>query len=348
MQTLSKYFDGVFLLYLKVPEEIITLRNISKHYAASNNFGVTDISISIATGDFVAIVGESGSGKSTLLKLIYGLLTPDTGEVLFKGKHVDGPLERLIPGHDQMKMVTQDFNLNTYAKVYDNIASMLSNTDLTSKKQKTLEMMEFLRIGKLANKRVVELSGGEQQRVAIARAIITEPEVLLMDEPFSQLDAVLKSLLRADLRNLSKNLGITIIIVSHDPVDGLSLADELIVIKNGFLIEKGEPYQLYNFPKDIYTAKLLADCNVLDKESAKLIGIYSDSQAIAIYIEDVIVENSPINTDYILLNTFFKGFSEELLLEKNGVTIRALNLQIGKYKIGQILSITIKKYLEFK
>jgi ABC-type sugar transport system ATPase subunit len=328
LQTLSKYFDGVFLLYLKVPEEIITLRNISKHYAASNNFGVTDISISIATGDFVAIVGESGSGKSTLLKLIYGLLTPDTGEVLFKGKHVDGPLERLIPGHDQMKMVTQDFNLNTYAKVYDN--------------------MEFLRIGKLANKRVVELSGGEQQRVAIARAIITEPEVLLMDEPFSQLDAVLKSLLRADLRNLSKNLGITIIIVSHDPVDGLSLADELIVLKNGFLIEKGEPYQLYNFPKDIYTAKLLADCNVLDKESAKLIGIYSDSQAIAIYIEDVIVENSPINTDYILLNTFFKGFSEELLIEKNGVTIRALNLQIGKYKIGQILSITIKKYLEFK
>lgn len=331
-----------------MPEEIITLRNISKHYATSNTFGVSDISISIAKGSFVAIVGESGSGKSTLLKLIYGLLTPDTGEVLFKGKHVDGPLERLIPGHDRMKMVTQDFNLNTYAKVYDNIASMLSNADLKSKRQKTMEMMEFLRIDKLANKRVVELSGGEQQRVAIARAIITEPEVLLMDEPFSQLDAVLKSLLRADLRNLSKNLGITIIIVSHDPVDGLSLADELIVLKDGSLIEKGEPFKLYNFPKDIYTAKLLADCNVLNNESARQIGIESNSPIVAIHIEDAVVSKSLNSHEFVLINTFFKGFSEELLLKKEGVTIRALNLEVGRFKIGETLPITIKKYLEFE
>ena len=169
-----------------------------------------------------------------------------------------------------------------------------------------------------------------------------------MDEPFSQLDAVLKSLLRADLRSLSKNLGITIIMVSHDPVDGLSLADELIVLKNGFLIENGEPFQLYNFPKDIYTAKLLADCNVLNNESAKQVGIYSDFQAIAIHIEDVIVEGSSTSSDYILLNIFFKGFCEELLLAKNGVMLRALNLQIGHFKLGETLPITIKKYLEFK
>lgn len=328
-------------------EAIITLRNISKHYAASNAFGVSEINIEITKGSFVAIVGESGSGKSTLLKLIYGLLTPDTGEVLYKGRHVDGPLERLIPGHECMKMVTQDFNLNTFAKVYDNIAGMLSNTDLKSKKQKTLEMMKFLRIDKLANKRVVELSGGEQQRVAIARAIITEPEVLLMDEPFSQLDAVLKSLLRTDLRNLSKNLGITIVIVSHDPVDGLSLADELIVLKNGFLIEKGEPFQLYNFPKNIYTAKLLADCNVLNKESAKQVGIESKFSIVAIHIEDVVVGLSINSHEFVLMNTFFKGFSEELLLNRQGVMIRALNLKVGLFRIGDKLPITIKKYLEF-
>lgn len=329
-------------------EKIITLRNISKHYAASNTFGVSDISLEIAKGSFVAIVGESGSGKSTLLKLIYGLLTPDAGEVLFNGIHVDGPLERLIPGHNRMKMVTQDFNLNTYAKVYDNIASMLSNTDLKSKKQKTIEMMEFLRIDKLAGKRVVELSGGEQQRVAIARAIITEPEVLLMDEPFSQLDAVLKSLLRADLRSLSKNLGITIIMVSHDPVDGLSLADELVVLKNGVLIEKGSPFQLYNSPKNIYTAKLLADCNVLTNESANQFGIQSNFPIVAIHIEDVVIGKSANNHSFILINIFFKGFSEELLLKRDGVMIRVLNLQIGRFKIGETLSIIVQKYLEFE
>lgn len=333
---------------MNVSEEIISLRNLSKHYLSNNVFGVSNIDLSIAKGDFVAIVGESGSGKSTLLKLIYGLLTPDEGEVLFKGKHVNGPLERLIPGHDHMKMVTQDFNLNTYAKVYDNIASMLSNTDLKSKKRKTTEMMEFLRIDKLANKRVVELSGGEQQRVAIARAIITEPEVLLMDEPFSQLDAVLKSLLREDLRNLSKNLGITIIIVSHDPVDGLSLADNLIVLRNGNLIEMGNPYKLYNSPNHIYTARLLADCNILDSASARALGLISDKPIIAIHVEDVLITERKGSKIFVLVSTIFKGFSEELLLEKGGIYIRALNLEVGKYKIGEHLAVRVKKYLEFE
>ena len=178
----------------------------------------------------MAIVGESGSGKSTLLKLIYGLLAPDSGEVFFKAEHLNGPHEKLIPGHDSMKMLSQDFNLNLFAKVYENIESMLSNEDLQAKKHKANKMMEFLRIDHLATKKIVDLSGGEQQRVALARAIITEPEVLLLDEPFSQLDAVLKTQFRADLRRLSDELGITIIIVSHDPVDGLTLANQMLIL----------------------------------------------------------------------------------------------------------------------
>ena len=129
-----------------VNTSILSVRNISKQYQTEQLSGISDISFDIDEGEIVAIIGESGSGKSTLLKSIYGLLSLDQGEVLFNGRRVLGPDEQLIPGHKGMKMVTQDFSLNIYAKVYDNIASMLSNTDVRSKHDKTVEMMKHLHI----------------------------------------------------------------------------------------------------------------------------------------------------------------------------------------------------------
>src|SRR5690606_9488843 len=139
----------------------------------------------IHEGQITAIIGESGSGKSTLLKLIYGLLEPETGEVRYRGWRVPHPREKLIPGHDAMRMVSQGFDdLNTYANVWDNVASQLSNTDLDAKFRRTDRILTRLRIAHLQKQRIVDLSGGEKQRVAIARALVNEPEVLLLDEPF--------------------------------------------------------------------------------------------------------------------------------------------------------------------
>ncbi len=325
----------------------ITLSNVSKHYSIENNSGVSNVNLSIKKGDFVAIVGESGSGKSTLLKLIFGLLAPNTGEILFKGAHLDGPHEKLIPGNDSMKMVTQDFNLNIYAKVFENIASVLSNDDVQGKKQKTWEMMEFLGIDKLADKRIVELSGGEQQRVALARAIITEPEVLLLDEPFSQMDAVLKNQLRADLKRLSNYLGITIMLVSHDPVDGLTLADEMIILKDGKVIESGKPGAIYANPLHMYTASLLGNAFVLPADEARNIGLRSKKKHVMIYPEWVEFKNSWTSKKYIVKDIFFKGFYEELLLERAKVKIRAINLNPGSYKKGQGVQVILNQFLEF-
>ena len=117
-------------------ETIISIKNVSKHYSPDLNAGVSNISLTINKGDFVAIVGESGSGKSTLLKLIYGTLAPNSGELSFNGEHIPGPHEKLIPGHDSMKMLSQDFNLNLYARVYENIESMLSNEKCSGKEAK--------------------------------------------------------------------------------------------------------------------------------------------------------------------------------------------------------------------
>lgn len=330
-----------------MPAPLISLKNVSKHYSADSSEGVSGINLDIHKGDFIAIVGESGSGKSTLLKLIYGLLAPGSGEVYFKGEHLDGPHEKLIPGHDSMKMLSQDFNLNLYAKVYENIESMLSNENIRAKKQKTLEMMEFLGIDHLANKRIVELSGGEQQRVALARAIITEPEVLLLDEPFSQLDAVLKMQFRADLKRLSDFLGITIILVSHDPVDGLTLSNELIILKDGNVIESGKPDEIYAGPLHIYTARLLGNAFVLPADEAKRMGIRSKKSQVMIYPEWVQLKSSWSSKKYVIKQIFFKGFYEELLLERDNVKIFAINLKPGTYKKGENVQALISRFLEF-
>ena len=328
-------------------EAIISLKNVTKHYSEDKNAGVNAIDFSIEKGDFVAIVGESGSGKSTLLKLIYGTLAPDSGEICFKGEHLPGPHEKLIPGHDSMKMLSQDFNLNLYAKVYENIESMLSNENVQAKRQKSMEMMELLGIGGLLNKRIVELSGGEQQRVALARAIITEPDVLLLDEPFSQLDAVLKAQFRADLKRLCNFLGITIILVSHDPVDGLTLANRMLILKDGMLIESGEPVKIYNSPSHIYTARLLGNAFVLPADEAKLLGIRTKAANVMIYPEWVQLKSSWTSKMYVVKEIFFKGFYEELLLERNHVKIIALNQKPGVYEKGHSVQVIITRFLEF-
>ena len=326
---------------------IIQLNNVSKHYSPGTDAGVSDINLSFSKGDFIAIVGESGSGKSTLLKLIYGLLAPNAGEVLFKGEHLKGPHERLIPGHEAMKMVTQDFNLNLYARVYDNISGMLSNEDVHGKQQKTWEMMEFLGIDKLSDKRIVELSGGEQQRVAIARAIVTEPEVLLLDEPFSQIDAVLKGQLRADLRRLCSFLGITMILVSHDPTDGMTLADDMVIIKDGRIKERGRPSEIYSNPSHTYTASLLGNAFVLPSDEARSLGLKPSKNKVMIYPEWVQLKSSWGSRRYQVRDIFFKGFYEELLLEREHVKIRALNMQPGSVKKGDTVQVVLSNFLEF-
>lgn len=328
-------------------EQIITVNSLTKQYQQVQASGIKNISFSINRGDIVAIIGESGSGKSTLLKCIYGLLKPDEGEVLFNGKKVKGPDEQLIPGHVEMKMVTQDFSLNIYAKVYDNIASMLSNTNVKAKEEKTLAMMEHLHITKLKDKKIIELSGGEQQRVAIAKALISDTKVLLLDEPFSQVDSLLKNQLRADIKRLAKETGLTIILVSHDPTDGLFLADQLLILKQGQLLQHDQPEKIYQNPADLYTAKILGNAVNLTKEEAEQLGIKATKQSVVFYPEWVELKSTWNSRRFEVKEVYYKGFYDELLLERNGVSIRALQLNSGEHKKNDHVQANIGRFLEF-
>src|SRR5690606_31301714 len=162
-------------------------------------------------GNITAIIGESGSGKSTLLKLIYGLLEPSSGEIRYRGWLVPTRKDKLIPGHDAMKLVSQGFDdLNLYAKVWDNIASQLPNTNLDSIASRYYEMIHRLKINHLRQQRLVNRSIGEKRHMAIARALINELEVLLMDEPFNQVDAAFRDALQQDIRHIVDETGLTI------------------------------------------------------------------------------------------------------------------------------------------
>jgi len=330
-----------------VDEQIITVSKLSKQYQQLQASGISNISFAINKGDIVAIIGESGSGKSTLLKCIYGLLKPDSGEVLFNGKKVKGPDEQLIPGNAEMKMVTQDFSLNIYAKVYDNIASMLSNTDVKAKEEKTLAMMEHLHITKLKDKKIIELSGGEQQRVAIAKALISNTKVLLLDEPFSQVDSLLKNQLRADIKRLAKETGLTIILVSHDPTDGLFLADQLLILKQGRLLQHDQPENIYQNPSDLYTAKILGNAVSLTRDEADRLGIKTTKQNVVFYPEWVELKSTWNSRRFEVKEVYYKGFYDELLLERNGVAIRALQLNSGEHKKNDHVQANIGRFLEF-
>lgn len=321
---------------------------LTKIYPGAQPAGLKPTDLVIEQGKITAIIGASGSGKSTLLHLLFGLLSPDSGKVYFKGERVWGPEEKLIPGHDAMKMVTQQTDdMNLFAKVYDNIAILLPNTDIEAKHRKTEEVLEQLNMRRIEKKRVADLSGGERQRVAIARALVTRPQVLLLDEPFNQVDASFREGLQQDIRNIVRETGLTVVMVSHDPAEVLSMADELIVLKDGEILEHGHPKTLYHEPKCLYTARLLTNCNVLSNGEAKLCGVISEKENVVIYPEWATTMPSYTGQHWTIKQILFKGFYEELVLEQGTLTLRAMNAHAEKYKEGDSVQLKVRKYLEY-
>jgi len=307
---------------------------------------VNGVDFDIPEGKVTGLVGESGSGKTTLIKLIYGLLEPATGEVRYRNRPVPTGKDKLIPGHDAMKLVSQGFEeLNLYAKVQDNVASQLSNTDLALKTSKTHEVLEKLKIAHLADQRVADLSGGEKQRVAIARALANDPEVLLMDEPFNQVDASFRDGLRRDIQAIVAEGGLTVVLVSHDLSDVLAMADKLIVMKSARIMEQGTPEQLYQAPRRAYTARLLAKSNILDARQAASMGIaLPTGLSIAIHQEDVLFSESPAGRFHVQ-DILFMGFYREVVLTDGHLTLHAIGyppVRIGK---GDRVDVTARKFI---
>ncbi len=236
--------------------ELLRVANLSVEHFNKNI--LTDISFIQNQFQKIAIAGETGSGKTTLLKSIAGLSQPISGRVLFESNRVEGPEEKLIPGHPQIAYLSQSFELKNNYWVHEilSYATALENTQ-------TLELYKICRIDHLLNRRTDQLSGGEKQRIALARLLSTSPKLLLLDEPFSNLDPIHKNIIKEVINDISDRLGISMIIVSHDPRDLLSWADEIIIIKNGKIEQAGAPQYLYHYPVNEYCAGLLGDYSLI-------------------------------------------------------------------------------------
>jgi iron(III) transport system ATP-binding protein len=206
----------------------------------------------------IAIAGETGSGKSTLLQTIAGLVQPTAGEVYFEETRVKGPTEKLVPGTPGVAYLSQQFELPKFLRVEQVLryANKLSAAELD-------RLYAICRIRHLAQLQTNQLSGGERQRIALARLLLTSPKLLLLDEPFSNLDMGHKQILKSVIRDISEELGITCTLISHDPLDTLSWADEILVMQAGQLIQRGTPAQIYQQPVSAYAAALFGDYNLL-------------------------------------------------------------------------------------
>jgi iron(III) transport system ATP-binding protein len=248
----------------------------------------------------IAVAGTTGSGKTTLLKMIAGLVQPSAGSVVFEGVRVHGPEEKLMPGHPGIAYLSQHFELRNHYRVEE----LLAMANQLSEESAAL-IYEVCRIDHLLKRWTHQLSGGEKQRIALAIRLVTAPRLLLLDEPYSNLDAIHKNILKSVIQGISEELKITVLLVSHDPLDTLSWADEILVVKEGQIVQQGTPEEVYREPVDEYAAALFGKYNVLTPSLAKAFSAYAD------------IEMNRINSyirpeDFTLVGDAGKGLKAEV------------------------------------
>jgi ABC-type sugar transport system ATPase subunit len=240
----------------------IQIKDVSKSYDSKLD-AVKNITFSVKEGEMISILGESGSGKSTLLRLLAGLEDADLGTIIINNQFITGPSKNLVPGYDFITLVYQNFKLQRFKTVRDNIASEIYFLEEDRRNERVDELLSLCLLTDKAESFPHQLSGGQQQRVAIALALSKEPEVVLMDEPFSNLDAPMKMIIRQEVIGILRKAGVTVIMVSHDHADAMSIADRIVIIQDGEVVQINTPEKLYNYPNSEYAAAFLGPTNYL-------------------------------------------------------------------------------------
>jgi multiple sugar transport system ATP-binding protein len=233
----------------------VMLKNISKRFGAAK--ALDDVSMTIPEGSFVVLLGPTGAGKTTTLRMVSGLDNPDTGEVLIGGRSMKG----LTPAQRNVAMVFQQYSLYPHLTVRENLAfplkSPLLKTSASEIERKIREVSEILQISHKLDNKATALSGGEMQRVSIGRALVRNPAIYLMDEPLSSLDAKLRADLRIELKRIQSNAGATLLYVTHDQIEAMTMATHVGVLDRGRLVQFGTPREIYENPVSIYAASRL-------------------------------------------------------------------------------------------
>lgn len=334
--------------------KLLEITGITKGFGEGNV--LNGISLSVANNELVAILGASGAGKSTLLRLIAGFEKPDLGEIVFDGQTVAG--QAFVPAEKrQIGIVPQDGALFPHLSVYDNIGFGLKKS--ADKDQRIRQLLELTELTGLEKRKPQELSGGQMQRVALARALAPKPKLVLLDEPFSALDAELRERLRVDVRRIIRAEGVSAILVTHDQEEALSLADRVAVLREGKIIQVGTPTDIYNSPADIGIATFLGDSVLIDGsvEAGKLntgLGkltalnqvVEGQTGVVAIRSENFYLQPNPSGDSEVVGRVFF---GHDAVVEVQTPTLRIKARSNGPFapEVGMRVTVWVRGAVNF-
>lgn len=306
----------------------LRIENLKKIF--EENRGIEKIDFSIEKGELISLLGPSGCGKTTLLNIIGGFLKPDNGKIYLENRDITD----IPPEKRDISTVFQSYALFPHMNVLENIKYGLKYKKLTKKEQNELAL-EYLKIVGLdgyEKKSIQELSGGQQQRVALARALVLYPKILLLDEPFSNLDAKLKISMREELKELQKNLKISMIFVTHDQEEALSISDKVVVMNNGRIEQIGTPEEIYYSPINEYVANFIGKSNFILKDGVKKL----------IRPENIKIEKNQKGSWKIINKEFMGAYT--ILKIKNETEEIYVNIQGEKgreYLLGDLVEISL-------
>ena len=243
----------------------LQLKNLYKKY--QNNTVVNNFNIDVEKGELISILGPSGCGKTTTLRMIAGFIAPSSGEIFLSEERITDYPPEIRP----VSTVFQNYALFPHLTVYENIEYGLryplkvgKKLDKKEKKERTQKIINLVNLKGLENRRIDQLSGGQQQRVALARSLVLEPKVLLLDEPLSNIDTKLRETVRNEIRKIQKELGITMIFVTHDQEEAMSISDRIIVMNEGNIEQIGTPREIYTFPETVFVAEFIGKANIIE------------------------------------------------------------------------------------
>ncbi|MEN9547413.1 MAG: hypothetical protein RIR12_4 [Bacteroidota bacterium] len=308
--------------------DLLTVNNICKQERGETI--LHPISFTMPAGGKLAIAGETGSGKTTLLKIVGGLTQASSGTALLQGEKILGPDERLIPGHPRIAYLSQHFELRNNYRVEEELESKN-----LLEEEEAQNIYAVCQINHLLKRKTTELSGGERQRIVLARLLTTQPQLLLLDEPFSNLDAPHKLIIKNVLNEVHTKLGIGIIMVSHEAADILPWAKRLFILKAGKLVQQGSCKELYAFPANEYCAALLGNYNLLDAATAAQLlpdsNVKFKKNKIIIRPEHILIDSKGLPC--IITNMEYFG-SYYLLYAKHSTGIINVRINTNTHNIG--------------